>query len=108
MPYEIALGPAAQLFIVTLGSADERRGIAEALRTELENSPNHRTIGTYDGIRCVHQVLETGHTAVFNSMSHDELDRFGREQHRAAARTGYYVYDILDPGSAIQPVRPTP
>lgn len=101
--YEVALGPAAQLFIATLASEEEKVELAAALRDELANSPNPSTQGRYgpNRVGCTHQIVVTGHTVVFSVMSEIELERFGREQGRPAAKSGFYVYDILSPGTAV-------
>jgi hypothetical protein len=99
--YEVTLGPAALLAIVTLGTSKAKEALADALRSELESSPNPRTHGTYDGVSCIHQALLTGHTAVFNAMTKAELEALGREGNRRVRSRGFYVYDLLSPGSGI-------
>jgi hypothetical protein len=111
--YEVVLGPAAIRIVVGLPEP-EREELADALRTELLDGPNADKEAHFDSDMrpCdassrPDDVVYTGTPLSFNSyvaiqrpVTGDELERLRQEQHRKVAKLGFYVLDILPPGTA--------
>jgi hypothetical protein len=109
--YEVTMGPAAHRAVLNLLYAD-RKGLADALRTELLDGPNAdkeiwfdadmRPLTHPGGSRVYVAVPLTfdAYVAVHRPMTKEELGRLGKEQHRRVAAAGFFVLDILGPGTA--------
>lgn len=111
--YEVVPAPAAIRTILGL-SDPERKELADALRTELLDGPNADKEARFDAdMRPCDQacgpndVVYTGtplsfgaYVAVHRPMTKEELERLRREQGRRVAGRGFYVLDILPPGTA--------
>lgn len=112
--YEVVPGPAAIRTILGLSDL-ERKELAEALRTELLDGPNADKEVRFDGdMRALYyddagpdDVVYTAtplsfgaYVALHRPMTKEELKRLGREQGRQVAGKGFYVLDILPPGTA--------
>jgi hypothetical protein len=99
--YEIILCSAAKLFVLCLGSQEERIALATCLREELgDDGPNAGSAYPFDPVGDGHKHLAlplsfNAIVAVYRAMTHDELMKLGREQNRKVARTGYVVFDLL-------------
>lgn len=92
---EVALGPAAALVVARLGTDAMKARLATALRTELVDASRPRVTRVYEGVVCLHLVLSTGHTAIYNELSSQELaDIAGQPGHERRER-GFYVYDLV-------------
>jgi hypothetical protein len=105
--YEISMGPAAIRSVLSLPYAD-RKGLADALRTELLDGPNASREVAFDvdsrlgGKRVYTAVPLTfdAYVAIFRPMDRTELRRLGKEQQRRVAAKGFFVLDLLEPGAA--------
>jgi hypothetical protein len=99
--YEVVLCPAAKLFMLSLGSQEERIALATCLREELgDDSPNAGSAYAFDPVREGHKYIAlplyfNAIVAVYRAMTHDELMKLRREQNRKVARIGYVVFDLL-------------
>jgi hypothetical protein len=100
--YEIVMGPAAERAVLGM-PYEERKKLAEALRTELLQGPNaDREVWFNAGEdkRCKATPLTFGaYVAISRPMTTDELARLRRERRRRAS-AGLFVIDILHPGTA--------
>jgi hypothetical protein len=107
--YEVMPGPAAIRTILGL-SDPERKELADALRTELLDGPNADKEARFDGdMRACgpDDVVYTGtplsfgaYVAIHRRMTKEELKRLRKDQGRKVAGRGFYVLDILPPGTA--------
>ena len=102
--YEVTMGPAATRAVLSLPHAD-RKGLADALRTELLNGPNADKVVSFDAADRVYSSIPLtfdAYVAVYRSLTQDELRKLGRQERRRAAATGFYILEILDPGTAFR------
>ena len=102
--YEVVLSSAAKLFMLSLGSREERSALAVCLREELDDGPNAGSAHRLDS-----DCLDDGHerialplsfnaiVAIYRSMTRYELEQLGKEKDREVARSGYLVFDLLPP-----------
>ena len=114
--YEVALGPAAERFVLALRRPKDRADLADALRQELAgdgpNSDKEFCFDSYgnavtsgdpgapDGaVYTATPVSFKGCTAIHRPMTRAELQRLRRELGHSVARAGVYVFDILRPDS---------
>lgn len=100
---DIALGPAAALVVARLGTDAARAALAAALRTELVDAGKPRMTRVYEGVTCLHLVLSTGHTAVYNELTADELATIAEQRGHDRRSRGFYVYDLVSAGLGIIP-----
>jgi hypothetical protein len=117
--YEVILGPAAERAFKELGTSSGRAMLKTALQTELIDGPNaayrHEfEIGSdynknpYRGLAYSALPLSFGgYTAVYRSMSSEELMRLKVEQGRSVSDCGFYVADILPAESAFSRPKPS-
>ena len=107
--YEVVPGPAAIRTILGL-SDPERKELADALRTELLDGPNAgkearfdgdmRPCGPEDVVYTATPLSFGAYVALHRPMTKEELKQLRRDQGRGVAGRGFYVLDILSPGSA--------
>src|SRR5262245_24979349 len=99
--YEVVLCSAAKLFMMCLGSQQERIALATCLREELgDHGPNAGSAYPFDPMRDGHKYIAlplsfNAIVAVYRAMTHDELKKLRQEQNRRIARTGHVVFDLL-------------
>jgi hypothetical protein len=111
--YEVTLGPAAQRFVLGMKNPNDRKELADALREELGGGPNElrfdsagrASAGDDPGAPAGEQYRAVpltfgGYTAVYRSLTRDELRQLRREQGRPVAKEGFFLFDILSPESA--------
>jgi hypothetical protein len=113
--YEVVLGPAAIRAVLGFPDPGDRKGLADALRTELINGPNAEREYTFESDSRSYSDRGAGpkpatytaiplsfaaHAAVYRPLTPDELRRLKQEQGRSVARRGFYVVDILPAESA--------
>lgn len=107
--YEVTLGPSAIRVVLGLPSLQDRKELADALRTELVDGPNADKELRFDSDgnaqtdpRVPSRVVYTAtplsfdaYTALHRPMTGGELSRLRREKGRPVAGRGFYVLDIL-------------
>jgi len=105
------MAPAAERAVLNVRYEDRKR-LADALRTELLDGPNADKEVWFDAnmVPCRHPgdhkaykaiPLNFGaYVAISRPLTGDELKRLGRERHRRAAARGFYVLEILHPAAA--------
>lgn len=100
--YEVVMGPAAERAVLGV-PYEERKRLAEALRTELLQGPNADKEVWFDaGDDKVYKAtpLSFGaYVVISRPLADDELARLRREKHRRAA-AGLFVIDILHPAAS--------
>lgn len=111
--YEVTLGPAAIRTVLCMARED-RRDLAEALRTELLKGPNASIGFRFDSdiraytpdarpngkVYTATPLSFGAYTAIHRPLRGDEIERLRREQGRSTADEGFYVTDILSVESA--------
>jgi hypothetical protein len=112
--YEVMPGPAAIRTILGL-SDPERKELTYSLLTELLDGPNadkevrfdgdmracdHHTCGPDDVVYTATPLNFGAYVALHRRMTREELKRLRRDQGRKVAGSGFYVLDILPPGTA--------
>ena len=111
--YEVMPGPAAIRTILGL-SDPERKELAYALLTELLDGPNadkearfdgdmracDPTCGPDDAVYTATPLTFGAYVALHRRMTKEELKRLRQDQGRKVAGRGFYVLDILPPGTA--------
>jgi hypothetical protein len=99
--YEIALGPAA-VQVISKMRMEMRKRLAEALRTELDLPDAIVTDKRFGDVECRGIVLSTGHLALYNPLTAQELTRMSPDRGRRRRGVhGFYIFDILYPGQAL-------
>ena len=101
--YAVVLGPAALRVVHDLDE-DEKQGLAQALRSELEAGPHvsievqfHERGETYRAT-----VLSfCGYTAIHRAMSLAEMERLAQQEQNSYSR-GFYVTVLLAAESAVR------
>lgn len=119
--YEMTLGPAAIRAVLSLRLWQDRKDLAEALRTELANGPNadkeykfdlYETRKPYVDPAAPDPPVYTAtplsfgaYIAIHRPMSKEELKRLRKQQGHSASR-GFYMLDILTGDSGIATCEP--
>jgi hypothetical protein len=100
--YEVVMGPAAERAVLSV-PYEERKRLAEALRTELLGGPNagkEVCFDAGDGKAYKATPVSFGaYVVISRRLADDELERLRRERHRRVG-AGFFVADILHPGAA--------
>lgn len=102
--YEVVPGPGANRTVLGLSSGVQQKELAHSLMTELVDGPNADKEVQFDvdGVHYTATPLSFGgYVAIHRPMTREELKRLGREQGRRIASQGFFVPDILPPGSAV-------
>jgi hypothetical protein len=105
----VVLAPAAQRVIIDLPDA---KRLADALQTELANSPNaSREVrfdssltnpGNGDGAYTATPLSADGYTAIHRPLIRAEIERLETQLGRPTEGWGYYVIDLLPAESAFR------
>ena len=105
--YEVVLGPAARVVVRSLGSRQEREGLAQCLREGLDVGVSSGAAVLLDpdpvddGLkRYALPVRFLGILVLYRAMSQGELAKLAQQKKRKAELVGYLVFDLIFPESA--------